>query len=69
MEEKKALEKDTNWVKKITPSASIRKKTWAVLVYRVRVADYPRSVGDTNTKYIEKENKLIYLIIRIKGVR
>ena len=38
---KRDLEAETNWVTSIAPGATVHKRTWPVLVYRVRVANYP----------------------------
>jgi hypothetical protein len=50
------MEETTEWAKRIAPAAVVQKRTWPVLVHGVRVADYPRSAGEKNTRRIETEN-------------
>jgi hypothetical protein len=38
-------------------------------VYGVRVADYPRSVGEKNARRIKIENNKLYLGLKIKDIR
>jgi hypothetical protein len=37
---KKEMESTVDWAKRIAPGAVIKKRTWPVLIYGVRIADY-----------------------------
>jgi predicted PhzF superfamily epimerase YddE/YHI9 len=66
--EKERLEHDTQWIARIRASATIKKRTYRVLVYGIRVADFPRSAGQANAKLIEEENRQLHSELNIKSV-
>jgi hypothetical protein len=66
--EKERLKHDTQWIARIRASATIKKHTYRVLVYSIRVADFLRSAGQANAKLIEEENKQLHPELNIKSV-
>jgi hypothetical protein len=62
------MEATSDWAEKIAPGATVRKRTWPVMVHGVRVADYPREAGEENAKRIEKESARFYRGLKIREV-
>lgn len=67
-EEKRRLEKETSWTGKLGASATIKKKTYRVLVHGMRVADFPRDAGEANARLIESENQRLHQGLRVLNV-
>jgi hypothetical protein len=57
---KKEIEKKKEWVKAIAPSAVTKKKSWPLIVYRVRVADLPLDAWEKHAKRIVRENTKLH---------
>jgi hypothetical protein len=66
--EKERLKYNTQWIARIRASATIKKHTYRVLVYSIRVTDFPRSAGQTNVKLIKKENRQLHSELNVKSV-
>ena len=66
--EKDRLEQDTQWTTRIGTSATIKRRTYRVLIHGMRVADFPRDAGQANAKLIEEENKQLHPELNIKSV-
>jgi hypothetical protein len=47
----------------------VKKRTWPVLIYGVRVADYLQGAKEEHARRIEKENEKFHLGLKILGMR
>jgi hypothetical protein len=47
----------------------VKKRIWPILIYGVRVADYPQKVEKKYTRHIKKENKRFHLGLKILRIR
>jgi hypothetical protein len=47
----------------------IKKRTWPVLIHKVRVVDYPQRAEEKYTRRIKKENEKFHLRLKILGMR
>jgi hypothetical protein len=66
---KKEIESATDWAKRILSGAVVKKRTWPILIHRVRVADYPQGVEEEYARRIEKENEKFHPGLKILGMR
>ena len=66
---KKEMETTVDWAKRIAPEAEVKKRTWPVLIHRVRVADYPQGVEEEHARRIEKENEKFHPGLKVLGIR
>jgi hypothetical protein len=66
---KKEMETTVNWANRIAPGAVVKKRTWPVLIYKVRVADYPQGAEEKHARRIKKENEKFHLGLKILGMR
>jgi hypothetical protein len=66
---KKEIERQKNWVEAICLSAVVRKRTWPIIVYGVKMENYQLDVWEKHAKSIKKENTKLIPNIRIRGMR
>jgi hypothetical protein len=66
---KKKIEIIVNWANRIAPGAVVKKRIWPILIYRVRIADYPQKVKEKHARRIKKENEKFHLGLKILEMR
>jgi hypothetical protein len=66
---KKKMKSAINWVKRIISGAVVKKRTWPILIYRVKMADYPQRAKKEHARRIEKENEKFHLGLKVLKIR
>jgi len=66
---KKEMESIVDWTNRIALGATVKKRTWPVLIHGVRVTDYPQGAEEEHARRMEKENEKFHPGLRILGMR
>jgi len=65
---KKILKKNNFWIKKILLNASLRKASYNVVMYEIKIKEMFKNIKKKKTKTLIKVNKSIHLKITIEKI-